>query len=208
MLAAEGFGLFFLPGETTLVAAAVDSAMTGNLNIIILIAIATCGAITGDNFAFYVGRRFGFRFLCSYGHLVGVHEKRIKFMQYMFLRHGKPIVFVFRFVLFLRSWESLLAGANAMAWRKFFPTNLVASFSWVCAWGLGAYGLGKASKSVLMWASLCILLVIAVALFFSWRYFRKHEDELEARADKALPGPLQPHRRADVQKNVQNRASG
>lgn len=203
MLAAEGFGLFFIPGETALIAASVEAAITGKLNIIIVLAIAFLGAITGDNFAFFIGREYGFRFLCRYGHAIWITDKRIKFMQFLYLSYGKRIVFAFRFVALLRSWESLLAGANAMRWRKFFPTNAIASLLWVCLWGLGAYGLGQTSTSVLVWVSGTILLVFIVCGFFAVRYFRRHEDEMEARSEEALPGPLKAHRPSDLRKGRQ-----
>ncbi|HQT45864.1 MAG TPA: DedA family protein [Acidocella sp.] len=198
MLSAEGFGLFFLPGETTLIIAAFDAGATGNLNIVVLIVIAFLGAITGDNFAYLIGHRYGFKLLRRYGHIIGVHEKRIKFMQYLFLRYGNPIVFIGRFVLFLRSWESFLAGADAMPYRRFLPVNALASLLWVCVWGLGAYGLGEASTQLLEWIGIAIFVVVVIALFFGWRHFHQHEEEFEAIADEALPGPLQPHRTSDL----------
>lgn len=196
--ALEGFGLFFVPGETTLVAAAIYAGETGKLSILLVLAAAFCGGVLGDNFAFWVGREFGFGILRRWGHYVRLNEKRLKFVQYLFLRYGHPIVFVGRFVMLLRAWESFLAGADAMPWRQFAPTNAAAILVWVCVWGLGAWGLGQASTGVLEWAGIAIFVVICIILIAGWLYFRRHEDELEAKADKALPGPLQAHRPSDL----------
>ena len=119
-------------------------------------------------------------------------------MQYLFLRYGYPIVLVGRFVMLLRAWEAFLAGADAMPWRQFAPTNAAAILVWVCIWGLGAWGLGQASKSVLEWGGIGIFVVVCAILVAGWLYFRRHEEELEDRADRALPGPLQAHRPSDI----------
>jgi membrane protein DedA with SNARE-associated domain len=197
--ALEGFGLFFIPGETMLITASIAAAGVfaqgaAHLEIAWVLVCAVCGGILGDNFAFLVGQKLGFPFLNHYGHYVKINLKRLKFVQYVYLRYGRRIVFVGRFVMLFRSWESFLAGANAMPWTQFAPTNAAATLVWACVWGLGAYGLGQASERVLWPATIAIGVVIGILIIAGWIYFRRHEDELEAIADKALPGPLRARR--------------
>ncbi len=64
--------------------------------------------------------------------LPSASEKRPKFVQYLFLRYGGPIVFIGRFVMLRRAWEAFLAGADAMPWRKLAPINAAAIVLWVC----------------------------------------------------------------------------
>lgn len=199
LLAAEGFGLFFVPGETALIAAAVIAGATHQLSIIYVLLAGYLGALLGDNFAFLVGHTYGFGLLRRYGHKVRLNEKRLKFVQYLYLRYGAPIVFVGRFIMYLRSWESFLAGANAMKWRRFFPVNATATLAWVCAWGLGAYALGHASQILLEAIGFGVFGLFLVLFAIGWMYFRRHEAALEAKADAALPGPLRKHRPEEVQ---------
>lgn len=199
LCALEGFGLFFAPGETALIAASIAAAgaLTGgshHLNIIWVLLAAFCGAVLGDNFSFWVGHKFGFPLLYRYGHYIKVDLKRLKYVQYLYLRHGYPIVFLGRFVMLLRSWESFLAGANAMPWRQFAPVNGAAILVWVCVWGLGAYGIGQTSDRVLKPITIGIAVVVCITLITGWIYFRRHENELELRSEKALPGPLRARR--------------
>lgn len=203
VVALEGFGLFFVPGETTLIAAAIVAGASPQLNIVLVLVAGFLGAIAGDNFAYWVGHRFGFGLIHRFGHYVRLNEKRVKFVQYVYLRYGSPIVFVGRFVMLLRAWESFLAGANDMPWRKFFPVNAGASLVWVCVWGLGAYGLGQSSKAMLEWVGAGIFVIVCLILIGGWLYFRRHEDALEAKADKALPGPLRAHRPRDVKPDAE-----
>jgi membrane protein DedA with SNARE-associated domain len=202
MLAAEGFGLFFVPGETTLLAAALIAGATHRLGIVFVLLAGYGGALLGDNFSYLVGHRFGFGLIGRYGPYVRLNQKRIKFVQVLYLRYGVPIVFIGRFIMLLRSWESFLAGANHMPWRRFVVVNAAASLVWVGAWGLGAWALGQSSKNTFDAVSLGILAVFCAAFGIGWFYFRRHEDELEARADEALPGPLAPHRPRDVKPTI------
>lgn len=164
VVALEGFGLFFLPGETTLVAAAIYAAESGKLSIIVLLLAAFCGTMLGDNFSFWIGQRFGFRLLRRYGHHIKLNEKRLKFIQYLFLRYGHPIVFIGRFVMILRAWEAFMAGADAMPWRQFAPTNAAAILVWALVWGGGAYWLGQASSSLLKRVGIGILVIVLIIL--------------------------------------------
>jgi membrane protein DedA with SNARE-associated domain len=198
MLALEGLGLFFIPGETTLIAAAILAGATHELSIAGVLLAGWAGALTGDNSAWWVGQRYGFGVIRRYGHWVRMDEGRLKFVQYLYLRYGVPIVFVGRFITVLRCWEAFLAGANAMAWRRFAPVNALASLVWVGFWGLTAYRLGHASGPVLKTVGLVVLVVVGAALVLGWLYFRRHEPDLRAKADRALPGPLRPRRPQEV----------
>jgi membrane protein DedA with SNARE-associated domain len=67
-----------LPGEATLIAAALYAGKTQALNIWIIIACASAGAILGDNLGFWIGREIGFRLLLRYGGYIRLTENRIK----------------------------------------------------------------------------------------------------------------------------------
>ena len=192
LVALESFGIP-APGETVLIAAAVVAAK-GDLNIVILLVVASAAGIIGDNIGFWVGRELGFRLLCRYGEHIWMPPKRLKLLQYLFLRYGKRIVFIGRFVMILRAWEAFLAGADWMPWRRFALTNAAAVVLWACVWGLSSYALGHAQTSLIEWISTAVSVVIVGLLIWAWVYFRRHEEELEQTAEKALPGPLRPRK--------------
>ena len=77
-----------VPGETTLIAAALLASKTQALNIWVVIACASAGAIIGDNLGYWIGREFGFRLLLRYGHYIGLSESRTKLGEYLFQRHA------------------------------------------------------------------------------------------------------------------------
>ncbi len=112
-----------LPGETTLVAAAIVAGTTHTLNIWIVVAAAAGGAIIGDNVGFLIGRRIGYWLLTRYGRYLRISDTHIKVGQYLFIRHGGKVVFFGRFVALLRALAALLAGTNQMTWPRFLAFN-------------------------------------------------------------------------------------
>lgn len=179
-----------LPGEAILIAAAIYAGKTGQLGIYQVIAAAAAGAIIGDNIGYWIGREIGFRLLVRYGSYVGLTEPRIKVGQYLFQRHGGKIVFFGRFIALLRVLAALLAGINRMSWLRFFIANAAGAMLWATVFGLGAYTLGQDIEHLTKPAALA-LAGAGVAAVIAWVLFlHSHREELEAEAERALPGPL------------------
>ena len=64
-----------LPGEATLISAAIYAATTHELSLPLIILWASAGAIVGDNVGFWIGRTFGLRLLLPYGMHVGLESR-------------------------------------------------------------------------------------------------------------------------------------
>jgi membrane protein DedA with SNARE-associated domain len=179
-----------LPGEAILIAAAVYAGKTGDLNIVEVIAAAAVGAMVGDNIGYWVGREIGFRLLIRYGGYVGLTEPRIKIGQYLFQRHGGKIVFFGRFVALLRVLAALLAGINRMSWPRFFVANAAGAILWATVFGFGAYALGEEIEHLSKPVAAALAIVGLVAIVMWLRFLHSHQQDLEAEAERALPGPL------------------
>ncbi|HJU15287.1 MAG TPA: DedA family protein [Stellaceae bacterium] len=187
----ESFGIP-LPGETTLIAAAVIAGTSHALNIWFVIAAAAAGAIIGDNIGYALGRRFGYRLMVRYGRYVWLTTSRIKLGQYLFRRHGAKVVFFGRFVSVLRALAALLAGANHMAWARFLVANAAGAVVWATVYGLAAWVLGKKISQLAEPVGIAIGVVVVLGFVVGLVYLRRHEARLEAEAERALPGPLRP----------------
>lgn len=175
-----------IPGETTLVTAAIYAGATHDLAIWEVIGTAAVAAIVGDNIGYGVGRTLGFKLLSTYGHYIRLTEGRLKIGQYLFMRHGGKIVFFGRFISLLRTFAAVLAGANRMKWRRFAIMNAAGGICWAALVGGGAYVFGNRIEAVSgvvggVALGLVVIVMIAGAIFF-----RKFEGRLEARARSAL----------------------
>lgn len=105
-------------------------------------------------------------------------------------RHGGKIVLGGRFVPVLRSLAGILAGANRMPWPNFTLANITGAIVWALFYGMGSYLLGQQLKALahpiaIVLCSIILALVIAGAMFV-----RRHQAQLAAEAERALPGPL------------------
>jgi membrane protein DedA with SNARE-associated domain len=175
-----------LPGETILVAAAVLSATTAQIAIVIVVLAAATGAIVGDGLGYMVGRRLGLPFLRRYGRYIRLDEDRLLIGRYLFFRYGNAVVFFGRFIAVLRMFAALLAGANGMPARRFFFFNITGGVCWSCLFGFGAYAVGgevyKISGTLTV-ISLGLFIAAGYALSI---YIRRNEVALRCRAEGAL----------------------
>jgi membrane protein DedA with SNARE-associated domain len=180
-----------VPGETALVTAAVYAGATHKLNIAMVILAAISGAIVGDNIGFLVGRHFGHRLLVRHGSLFRLTTARIKLGQFLFMRHGGKMVFFGRFIAVLRALAALLAGVNCMAWPRFLIFNAAGGIVWAGGYGMLAYLLGERVERFTRPVAIAAAVgAVFVGIGVVW-FVRGHEAQLEAEAEKALPGPLQ-----------------
>jgi membrane protein DedA with SNARE-associated domain len=185
----ESVGLPF-PGESVLILASIFAGTKHDLNILSVILTAAIAAVAGQMLGYVIGREFGYWLLLRYGPYLRITESRIKLGEYLFLRHGGKIIFIARFVPGLRAVAGILAGANRMPWRQFMLANVTGAIIWAAFFGFAAYMLGRQIERVagplVIVIGIAALIFVAIALIFVGR----HEAQLTAEAERALPGPL------------------
>jgi membrane protein DedA with SNARE-associated domain len=188
----ESIGIPF-PGETMLLAAAIYAGTTHDLDIGLVIAAASAGAVLGDNIGFWFGREFGYELLLRFGRYIRFDQTKMKLGMYLFLKHGGKVVFFGRFVAVLRAFAALLAGINQMDWRRFFAFNVAGGIVWATMLGLAGYNLGKQARHLLGTVGMLILVAAAILLSAAFVAIRRNQRRLEALAELAFPGPLEHH---------------
>lgn len=180
-----------LPGETALVVAAAIAGHTHELNITAVILTAAAASFVGRMIGYVIGAQFGYWLLLRYGGYARITEARIKLGQYLFLRHGGKIIIVAQFLPFLRTIAGILAGANRMPWRHFLLASAVGVLIWATGFGVGAYSLGREFERTAGPAAVAFGIVVAIFLIAAAIFAGRHEAQLAAKAERALPGPLQ-----------------
>lgn len=176
------------PGEGILIVTAIFAAKTHRLDIAIVIATAAAGAFAGSSLGYLVGRGAGAPLLLRYGGYVGLTPARQRLGQYLFLRHGAKIVFLGRFVAFLRAFAGLLAGINRMPLPRFLAFNALGAAAWTSVVGLGAYSFGHVFVHVSRPIGAALVVVGLAALAAAFLYVRRREADLQKLADAALVG--------------------
>lgn len=179
-----------LPGETALLGAAIYAGTKHDLNIFAVILTAAAAAIVGRIIGYALGRGFGYWLLLRYGGYVRMTEPRIKLGQYLFLRHGGKIVFIAQFIPVLRTFAGLFAGANMMPWRDFLYANIMGSVIWSLSYGYAAYALGRQFERLQGPVVIIIAAVTVIGFVVGGIFVNRHEAQLLAEAERAMPGPL------------------
>ena len=175
-----------LPGESTIVGAALYCATTGKLHIAGIVAAASLGAIVGDNIGFLIGHSLGAPLLARHGGRIGLTPARLRLGEYLFRHHGAQFVFFGRFIAFLRAFAALLAGASGMHWRTFLIFNALGGIAWTSLYGFGAYTLGNAAKRVAgpFGTTLCVIAVLLLVAALT--FIKHHEGELTRKAEQDM----------------------
>ena len=106
------------------------------------------------------------------------------------MRHGGKIVFVAQFVPVLRTFAGIFAGANVMPWRSFLVANAVGSFIWAVIYGYAAYMLGRQFEQVGGPLVIFFVVITVSAVIVGGIFMHRHEAQLSAEAERAMPGPL------------------
>jgi membrane protein DedA with SNARE-associated domain len=174
-----------LPGETTLVAAAL-LASQHHLRIEFVILAAAAGAIIGDSIGYFVGRKAGRRLFERLGRRFHhFSEDRIVRAEKYFHKYGVWTVFFGRFVALLRIFAGPMAGMLRMHYPRFLAANAAGGIAWSATIGIVAYKIGdnadKIFGRVSLWALVGIaVVVVAFYVVHKVRKRRKHTDVPES----------------------------
>ncbi len=167
-----------IPGETITIVGGF-LAGSGELNYWLVLITAIAGAVTGDNFGYWLGRIGGWEFLLKLVRFFRLPEEEVKAAKERFQENAAKAVFFGRFITILRIFAGPLAGIVEMPYWQF----LLCNFSGAALWGTTvvslSYFLGRIiplPKLVALFAQFGIIaLLLAIAwlvLPVWWKYYK------------------------------------
>jgi membrane-associated protein len=188
LIAGESAGLP-LPGETSLIAASALAAHRASVSIVIVVAVAACAAIAGDNIGFALGRRGGRWILSRDGRWEDSRRRYLEHGERFFERHGPKAVFLARWVPGLRVVGAWLAGTHHMRWRSFLLWNTLGGIAWATSVGVAAYLLGQAAGGLFQALGLVAggLIVIAAAVAGTVMWLKRRRGRPHVSGQSPLP---------------------
>ena len=136
-----------LPAVAVLLAADA-AARHGTLSLAAVIVLGSAGAILGATVGYVLGRVGGRPLMLRLVRLVHARESRVDDMERFFERHGGRTVFLGRWVIVVRLWGSIAAGAARMPWPRFMLWNVLSGILWVSSLSVVAYALGSIARSI------------------------------------------------------------
>jgi membrane protein DedA with SNARE-associated domain len=168
-----------IPEEIPIIAAGVLSAPPDQkLNPFIALPCLLFGAIVGDAIMYWIGYHFGRGVLCEHRWWARcVTPEREERIEEMFSRHGFKVFFVARFLVGLRTPVYLTAGILRVSFKKFFLIDLFCATAVVGTFFGLTYCFGepiaKLFRQVEVWATIAVVIAVACAAVFLWRYYHK-----------------------------------
>lgn len=173
-------GLFFpvLPGDTLLFSvgifiAAPESAKTHlNLNIFLALVIFSAVAFLGNVVGYEIGRKVGPPLRERDGRIL--KKKYFDETHEFFEKHGTAALVIGRFVPFVRTYVTVVAGIAQMERRKFAIWSAVGAVAWVFIVTLLGYLLGSSFPNLASQIDKVILvLLVLTVLPIVWEWYRR-----------------------------------
>ncbi|MBI3419490.1 MAG: DedA family protein [Proteobacteria bacterium] len=159
-----------LQGETFVIFAGAAAAQDV-LDIKLLILFAWLGTFCGDQVYFYMGRRWGRRFLHHFPKFEHAVDKILKLIE----RHDRVYILFYRFIFGVRNISPFALGLSHLTWKEFSTWNFIASL--VAAVGFSMLGflfgetlenvLGETIDGVMIGTAVIVAIVFAVKLILN-----------------------------------------
>jgi membrane-associated protein len=182
-------GLFFpfLPGDTLLFALGLFIAGEqihilgiGNpfVELVLAVVMLTVAAVLGNVVGYEIGRAIGPPLYNRDGRIL--KRKYFDETSAFFDKHGSKALVIGRFVPFVRTYITVVAGVTRMDRRKFFVWSLVGALIWVTSITTLGYFLGNVPKvgpflsENIDYAILVILLFTVVPIAYEAIKRRRH----------------------------------
>jgi membrane protein DedA with SNARE-associated domain len=152
------------------------AAHSGALQLGTLILVCWFGSFAGDAFRFWIGRRFGTRWLGSFPRL----ERAVQTAARLADRHYVLMILFHRYPHGIRGVAGFAYGMSRLPWPTFLAINFIAAGIWSCTVVLAGYAFGQVSEKLMSDASSGIgSVMLVVFLGLSWILTRKLESVVE-----------------------------
>jgi membrane protein DedA with SNARE-associated domain len=152
------------------------AASAGALSLSTLIIVCWIGTFVGDVIRFWIGRRFGTRWLGSFPRV----ERAVQTAARLADRHYVLMILFHRYPHGIRGVAGFAYGMSRLPWSTFLALNFVAAGLWSVAVVSIGYAFGQVSEKVMSDASSSLGLVMLVLfLGLSWILSKKLERAVE-----------------------------
>jgi membrane protein DedA with SNARE-associated domain len=149
---------------------------SGALGFGTLIVVCWFGSFAGDVIRFWIGRRYGTRWLGSSPRL----ERAVQTAARLADRHYIWMIMFHRYPHGIRSVAGFAYGISQLPWSTFLALNFAAAGLWSCAVVSAGYAFGHVSEKVMSDVSSSLAFgLLAAFLGLSWVLSKKLERVVE-----------------------------
>src|SRR3990167_2396454 len=141
------------------------AAQAGALSFVPLVAVCWAGSFIGDVVRFWIGRRFGTRWLGGMPRLQRAVEAAARLAD----RHHVWMILIHRYPYGIRGVAGLAYGMSSLSWPLFLVLNFVAAGLWSLATVSAGYAFGFVAEKTLNDAASGLgLVMLVVFLGLGW----------------------------------------
>jgi membrane-associated protein len=188
----------FLPGDSLLFAMGIFIATdqidlfpgVPLVELLIAMVIMTAAAWSGNVVGYELGRGVGAGLRDHDGRIL--KKKHLDNTAEFFDRHGNRALVIGRFVAFVRTYITLVAGVSRMERRRFYFWSFVGGVAWVISITSVGYFLGRRVPWLQDNVDLAVLAIVAFTLvpivYEWWKHRRQHKREAAEAAAASSDG--------------------
>jgi membrane protein DedA with SNARE-associated domain len=152
------------------------------LSVYLLWLTVYSAVVVGDNFGFWVGRRFGRPVLYKFGTKI-IRLRTIEKADRFFLKFGTVAIFFTRFIFAtIAAPLNVIAGASDLPWRKYIIAEMAGQIVWTSLYVFLGYFFGQAvieyifliDRADVVAISLIGLVALFIFGFLAIRALRQH----------------------------------
>lgn len=164
-----GVGLL-IPGQVIVIAGGAAASL-GYIDVGDVIVFATLGAVLGDTFAFWLGRRGGRGLLLRWGTRFGLRPEHFDKSRAVLDRNPFVAIVLGRFNNLTRAFVPYAAGTVGFPAGRFLAFNVVGGLLWAAVSTLVGVAFGRSYKlaEALLGRFLGVLFVLLVLSYVSYR---------------------------------------
>lgn len=158
-----------VPGHTTVILSGFLSKL-GIFNIGIVVPIVIISAMAGDFAGYFLGRKYGYGFLKSFGKLLFIKDEYIEKAKSVVGNHTGKSIILGRFNPITRPLVPFIVGASHVKAGKFWLYDFTGVLLWaVLSIGIG-YVFGASYHMVAGIFGKFVLIAIVIAILITWGY--------------------------------------
>lgn len=184
------------PSEVVVPPAAYLAVTKGDMNVFLIVLVATAGAVVGALINYFLsvwlGRPIVYAFANSrLGHACLIDQAKVEKAEKYFDKHGAISTFIGRLIPAVRQLISIPAGLARMNIGAFVIFTALGAMAWNCILAALGYWLGKTVPLALLYESVekynhyftvgGLILLLLCLLYILWNAF-KRRDTSDARA--------------------------
>ncbi|MDD3225802.1 MAG: DedA family protein [Clostridium sp.] len=151
---------------------------SGNLNVIVVIIVATIGGTVGSIIAYSIGAKGGRPLVFKYADKLHLSKEKIDKSDDVFNKYGDKIIFISRLLPIIRTFISLPAGIAKMNFAKFVTYTVLGSALWSAVLVYLGFLMGKNWEVIRSYYHyLDIAVLVAIVVFVLYKIFTRKKSK-------------------------------